>query len=93
MGAPTYNAGLYHEMDALLSEIAEKDVKNHLIGWFGSHGWASKAVDKIREWNENRLKFEPVGTPVDMKQSMTPLVKEQCEALGKAMAERLLTGK
>ncbi len=93
VGAPTYNAGLYHEMDALLSEIAEKDVKNHLIGWFGSHGWASKAVDKIREWNDNRLKFEPVGTPVDMKQAMTPLVKEQCEALGKAMAERLLTGK
>lgn len=90
VGAPTYNTALYHEMDVLLSEIAGKDIKNHLIGWFGSHGWASKAVEKIREWNENALKFEPVGTPVDMKQAMTPDIKQQCEALGKAMAERLI---
>ena len=35
VGAPTYNAGLYHEMEVLLSEIAGHDVKNHLFGWFG----------------------------------------------------------
>ena len=90
VGAPTYNTALYHEMEVLLSELAGKDIKNHYLGWFGSHGWASKAVGKIQEWNENALKFEPVGTPVDMKQAMTPEVKQQCEALGKAMAEKLL---
>lgn len=53
-GAPTYNAGLYHEMEVLLSEIANYDIKgNHLLGWFGSHSWASKAVGKIQEWNES----------------------------------------
>ena len=44
VGAPTYNTGLYHEMDVLLSELAGRDIKNHYIGWFGSHGWASRAV-------------------------------------------------
>ncbi|WP_315538265.1 FprA family A-type flavoprotein [Prevotella koreensis] len=87
VGAPTYNTALYHEMEVLLSELAGKD---HYLGWFGSHGWASKAVGKIQEWNDNALKFEPVGTPVDMKQAMTPEVKANCEALGKAMAERLI---
>ena len=89
VGAPTYNTGLYHEMEVLLSELSGKDIKNHLIGWFGSHSWASKACCKIEEWNETRLKFEPVGCPVDMKQGMNADIRQQCEALGKAMAERL----
>ena len=90
VGAPTYNTGLYHEMDVLLSEVARRDIKNHYLGWFGSHGWASKAVSAIAEWNEKGIRFEAVGTPVDMKQSMTPDVKEQCKALGRAMADRLI---
>ena len=90
VGAPTYNTGLYHEMEVLLSEIAGKDIKgNHLLGWFGSHGWASKAVGEIRRWNDEHLHFEAVGEPVDMKQALTPETRQQCEALGRAMAERL----
>ena len=57
---------------------------------YGSHCWASKAVAKIQEWNETKLHYEAVGEPVDMKQAITPEVKAQCEALGKAMAEKLL---
>ena len=91
VGAPTYNTALYHEMDVLLSEIAGKDIKgNHLLGWFGSHGWASKAVAEIQRWNDERLHFEPVGEPVDMKQALTPETRAKCEALGRAMAARLL---
>lgn len=91
VGAPTYNAGLYHEMDVLLSELSNRDIKNHLLGYFGSYSWASKAVEKIGQWNENGLKFETVGTPVEIKQSVDEDTKEQCIAIGKAMAERLLT--
>ena len=89
VGAPTYNTGLYHEMEVLLSEISNRDVKNHYIGWFGSHCWASKAVQKIGEWNENHLHFEQVGEPVDMKQGMSEETRQQCRALGKMMADRL----
>lgn len=89
VGAPTYNAGLYHEMDVQLSELANRDIKNHLLGYFGSYSWASKAVEKIGEWNEKALKFELVGSPVEIKQSLDDDTKEQCVALGKAMAERL----
>ncbi len=90
VGAPTYNAGLYHEMDVLLNELANKDIKNHYIGWFGSHCWASKAVGEIQKLNDERLKFEAVGEPVDMKQALTAETKEQCAALGRAMAEKLI---
>jgi flavorubredoxin len=59
------------------------------MGWFGSFGWASKAVAEIQKWNDERLHFEAVGTPVEIKQSLTPETFAQCEALGKAMAEKL----
>ena len=48
-----------------------------------------KAVGRIKEWNEQHLKFEPVGVPVEMKQSLKDDTFAQCEALGRAMAERL----
>lgn len=90
VGAPTYNAGLYHEMDVLLQEVANRDIKNHFIGWFGSYSWASKAVSAIGEWNENHLHFEQVGEPVEMKQALTPEIKEECARLGREMAAKLL---
>ena len=89
VGAPTYNTGLYHEMDVLLSELSQKDIKGRLFGWFGSYGWASKAVAEISRWNEEKLHYEAVGNPVEIKQSLTPETFAQCEALGRAMAEAL----
>ena len=91
VGAPTYNTGLYHEMDVLLSELAGKDIKNHLLGWFGSFGWASKAVGEIQKWNDEHLHFEAVGTPVEIKQALTPETFAACEALGRDMAAKLLS--
>ena len=90
VGAPTYNTGLYHEMNVLLDELSQKDVKGRLFGFFGSYGWASKAVAEIQKWNDERLKYEQVGEPVEIKQSLTAETKAQCEALGRAMAQRLL---
>lgn len=90
LGAPTYNNGLYPQMESLLSELAGRDMKNRLLGWFGSFSWAGKAVKTIGEWNKTRLHFEPVGTPVEIKQSLDEATTRACEELGRAMGERLL---
>ena len=90
LGAPTYNNGLYPQMESLLSELAGRDMKNRLLGWFGSFSWAGKAVKTIGEKNETRLHFEPVGTPVEIKQSLDEDTTRACEELGRAMGERLL---
>lgn len=90
LGAPTYNNGLYPQMESLLSELAGRDMKKRLLGWFGSFSWAGKAMKTIGEWNETRLHFEPVGTPVEIKQSLDEATTRACEELGKAMGERLL---
>ena len=90
VGAPTYNTGLYHEMNVLLDELSQKDIKGRLFGWFGSYGWASKAVAEIARWNGEKLHYEQVGEPVEIRQSLTPETTAQCQALGRAMAEALV---
>ncbi len=90
VGAPTYNTGLYHEMNVLLDELSQKDIKGRLLGWFGSYSWASKAVSEIQKWNDEKLHYEQVGTPVEIKQALNDDTLAQCEALGKAMAEALM---
>ncbi len=89
VGAPTYNNGLYPQMKMLLNELAERGIKNHLLGIFGSFTWAGQAVKKMVEWNDTKLKFELVGTPVELKQSLNNETTAACEALGQQMAERL----
>ena len=90
VGAPTYNTGLYHEMNVLLDELSQKDIKGRFFGWFGSYSWASKAVSEITRWNEEKLKYEQVGEPVEIKQALNDDTIARCEALGRAMAERLM---
>ena len=50
--------------------------------------WAGAAVKKIAEFNE-RLKFEAVGTPVEMKQGMKADIAALSRELAVAMADRL----
>ncbi len=89
VGAPTYNTGLYHEMNVLMDELSQKDIKGRLFGFFGSFGWASKAVAELQRWNDEHLHYEQVGQPVEIRQSLTPETTAQCQALARAMAERL----
>lgn len=88
VGCTTYNMNLYPEMEALLSKVAARDMKNRLIGYFGSFTWASAAVKKLGEYAA-QLKFEVVGNPVEMKQSMSASSEQQARELAVAMADRL----
>lgn len=90
LGAPTYNNGLYPQMESLLSEISGRNIKGRKLGIFGSCTWAGQAVKKIKEWNETTAKFELVGEPAEIKQSLSEETRKACEALGKAMAESIL---
>ncbi len=88
VGCPTYNGAMFPEMEALLGKLAARDIKNRFLGHFGSFTWAGMAVKKITEHNE-KLKFEAVGVPVEMKHAMKEEVQLQARELARAMAERL----
>ncbi|MDR0895061.1 MAG: FprA family A-type flavoprotein [Prevotellaceae bacterium] len=89
VGSPTYNGQLFPEVEALLSKVMSRDIKNRYFGYFGSFCWASAAVKRLCEFAE-KSKFEVVGNPIEMKQSMSELTYVQCEELGRDMATRIL---
>ncbi|MDR3119487.1 MAG: FprA family A-type flavoprotein [Mediterranea sp.] len=89
VGCPTYNGQLYPEMEALLSKIAGRDMKNRYFSYFGSFSWAGAAVKKLSEFAE-KSNFELVGQPVEMKHAMKEETYAECEALARAMAKKIV---
>ncbi len=88
VGSPTYSNQLFPEIESILSKIEIREVKNRLFGYFGSFTWSGAAVKRLATFNE-RMKWETVGDPVELKQALKADKYEQCIALGKAMADRL----
>ena len=88
VGSPTYSNQLFPEVEAVLSKIELREVKNRVFGYFGSFSWAGAAVKRLAAFGE-KMKWETVGTPAEQKQGMTAADHAACYALGKAMAEQL----
>lgn len=88
IGSTTYCNHLFPEIDSLISKILTRDMKDRYLGYFGSFSWSSAAVKRLAEFAE-KSKFEIVGDPVDMKMAIDDNIYEQCEKLGRAMADRL----
>ena len=88
VGSPTYSNQLFPEVEAVLSKIELREVKNRLFGYFGSFSWAGAAVKRLAAFGE-KMKWETVGTPAEQKQGMAAADHAACYALGKAMAEQL----
>jgi len=89
VGSPTYNNKLFPEVEYLLSKVEGRDMKNRYFGYFGSFSWAGAAVKRLAEFAE-LTKFEVIGNPVEMRQAIAKDTYDECIALGKAMADRLI---
>ncbi len=89
IGSPTYNNKLFPEIEALVSKIESRDMKNRYFGYFGSFAWAGAAVKRLTQFAQD-IQFEITGSPVEMKQALQADTLEACSALGKAMAEKLI---
>ena len=88
IGSPTYSNRLYPEVDMLTQMIATRDIKNRIFGYFGSFSWAGAAVKHLAAFGES-MKWETLPCCVEMKQGLTPEIKERCRALGCEMASRM----
>jgi flavorubredoxin len=75
-------------IDSLLKMIELREIRQRFSGYFGSFTWAGAAVKRLSAFHE-KMQWEMVGEPVEMKQSMNSDTREKCVSLGRAMAERL----
>lgn len=85
VGGPTYNGGLYPPVARLLDLIAARCVPQRNFGWFGSFCWASAAVRCLGEFAQ-KMKWEAICEPVEMKQGFSPAWHEACHALAGRIA-------
>lgn len=88
MGSSAYNSGMLPTMEHLTRTLEHMGVKNHLLGIFGSYSWNGGGVKSLHKFYE-KIQWELVSDPVDTKGIPGNEEFERCEAIAKAMAEKL----
>jgi flavorubredoxin len=89
MGSPTYNNGLFPEMEDLIKKIESRGVKNRIFGCFGSYSWSGAAVKNLSEF-AHHMNWEVAQLTVEEKQGLKKDNYESCLQLGYQIASLLV---
>ena len=88
VGSPTYNGELFPEVGSLLQKISERCIPCRKFAYFGSYTWAGAAVRLLGEFAQ-KMKWEAICQPTEMKQGYDDQGAQCCTALAKAIAEKI----
>lgn len=88
VGSPTYNGALFPPVAQLLEMIAARGIPQRNFAFFGSFCWAGCAVRSMAEFAQ-RMKWEPVGDAVEMKQGFSADADAACRTLAQQIAARI----
>lgn len=87
VGGPTYNGGLFPPVGELLDKLAARCIPQRRFGWFGSFNWAGASVRLLGEFAQ-KMKWEVVGEPIEMRQGYSETMNEACRTLARCVAEK-----
>ena len=87
VGGPTYNGNLFPPVAELLDRLAARCIPQRKFGWFGSFCWAGASVRLLGEFAQ-KMKWEPLCDPLEMKQGFSPDLCDPCRTLAGRIAER-----
>ena len=90
IGSPTYNNKLYPGVENLISAIQNRNLKNRFFSYFGGFTWAGAAAKHLKEFSD-KMEFELICSPVEMKQSPDGVTCDLAYSLGTKIAERILS--
>lgn len=88
IGSPTYNAGLFPPVEALINALAARTVKNRVYACFGSFTWAGAAAKKLHEFGV-AMNWDNAGEPLELKQGYSQEKTEACALLAKQLVSKL----
>lgn len=88
LGSPTYDTKLFPPMDNLVRLIAEKKLKNRLLGLFGTYGWSGGGVGALTEFAKD-AEMELVEPVVEARCAPKDTDLVSCRLLGQNMVKRL----
>ena len=88
VAAPTYSDGLFPPVEAVMTAMSVRGIKNRHIALIGSHTWAPQSIKKMNAHLE-ACGLTPIAEPVSAKQAPSDDVISKCRALASSLAEVL----
>lgn len=89
IGSPTYNNGVWPNVQDVLYQLAERNIPDRLYSVFGSGTWNPNTIKPLEEWAEAR-KWTKVADPIKLSQAPSAEDKAVAWELGRVMAEAVL---
>ncbi len=88
--APTYNAGLYFGMEALLRDMAVLNLQNRKVALIGNGSWAPIAHTVMRKLIDEMKGMELLAQPLVIYSSLKPSQMDELLALADAVSDSVL---
>ena len=88
LGSCAYNNDMFPSMDSLIRKIENSEIKEHLLGVFGSFAWGGGGVKRLNEFAKT-INWEVVSDSVEQKGGMHDISFDRCISLAQNMANRL----
>ena len=89
LGSCAYNTGLFPTMETLVNKLENSQLKNRLLGIFGTASWSGGGVSSLNKFAE-KIKWEQVGESVEAVSSPKDEDFEKCIQIADEMADKLI---
>lgn len=86
LASPTYNAGLYYMMEALLREMEGLNIQKRGISLIGNGSWAPVAVKVMKEHIEKLKNITLIGEPFEIRSALKEDQIPELDRLADAIA-------
>jgi len=88
LGSCTYNTKVFPPMDYLLKSLESRNLKDRVLGIFGSYSWSGGGLDRLEEFSETVScnLAEPV---IESKFAPGGDILEKCYLLGENVAKKV----
>lgn len=92
LGMPTYYHDIGMDMKSLLEGASNQEInlKGKVGAAFGSYGWSGEAPNMILEIMKNHFEMDIVEPALRIKYNPDKKALEDCNRLGKTVAEKIL---
>ncbi|OWZ84325.1 FprA family A-type flavoprotein [Natranaerobius trueperi] len=89
LGSCTYNTRLFPPMEYLVAFLENKNIKNRVLGLFGSYSWSGKALKRLKEFQQT-TKLELIEPSIEFKSAPTKTDHESCSTMAENLAKKVL---
>jgi flavorubredoxin len=88
LGSCTYNTEIFPPMEYLLKSLESRNLRNRVLGIFGSYSWSGGALDRLKDFKEkvNCNLVEPV---IESQFAPSGDILEKCYLLGENVASKV----